>query len=406
MTRAWAFLDPATPGWPAEVDALWRRLELAGEAVVPGYFVKTTFVRLGGQLALDEGGAVALLFPRGLEDGRRVYTLRMHGPGDDGALAGLVAPARLVAYDHARPTALSYPATHHDSGGFDLGAPGRDELPAIRGLHQAIWGGGEAARYPDDLHSREFGPATSLVARREGRIVGFLLGFYRFGLPALAGLGLPHRLDLVVESQVMGVAPETRRHGLAATLKREQARLTMAQGLDLIHWTADPLQFPNAVLNFARLRAVAGEHYPAFYPFQNELNRVSASRLGVVWLPRSAWGRAGMAERPPAAGRDLGRYRGCALLNRGPDPLGAAGDAHLLDPELAEAPWLALEIPADWTALQRDDVALAARWRATSDALLVRHLGYAPGRYVVFDAAADGERRYLVLRRFEAGLLL
>jgi predicted GNAT superfamily acetyltransferase len=395
MTPGWSLLDPAAPGWPDQVDALWPRLDPAGGLAVPDYFVKTTFVKLGGRLAVDERGAVALLFPRGLEAGWRVYTLRMHGPGDAGALAAVLAPDRLVAYDPARPAALNYAATHAQAGGFDLGAPDHDELVAIRALHRAIWGGGEAARYPDDLHSREFGPATSLVARRDGRVVGFLLGFYRFGLPALAGLGLPHRLDLAVESQVMGVAPEARRYGLAATLKREQARLAMARGLDLIHWTADPLQFPNARLNFGKLRAVAGEHYPAFYPFQNELNRVPASRLGLVWLPRSARGRIGMADGPRAEGDGLARFPGCALLNDGPAPRGDPGGA----------PYLALAIPPDWTALQRDDVALAASWRATSDTLLARHLGFAPGRYLVVDAAAEGERRFLVLARFDLELL-
>jgi predicted GNAT superfamily acetyltransferase len=393
VTVAWALLDPDAPAWPERVNALWSRLDPA--VSVPDYFVKTTFVKLGGRLAVTESGAVALLFPRGLHGGRRVYTLRMHGHGDVDALAALLAPDQLSAYDPTRPAALSYVATHTEVGGFDVGAPAHDELAAIRTLHRAIWGGDETARYPDDLHSDEFGPATSLVARRDGRVVGFLLGFYRFGLPALANLALPHQLDLAVESQVMGIAPEARRYGLAATLKRAQARLVLARGLDLIHWTTDPLQFPNAVLNFGKLRAVAGEHYPSFYPFQNALNRVPASRLGLTWLPRSSWGRTGLADAPAAGGGDLARFPGCALLNDGPTPRG--------DPD--DAPYLALAIPRDWTALQHDDVALAAHWRTTSDELLARHLGVAPGRYLVVDAAAEGDRRYLVLQRFERGLL-
>lgn len=396
MSQSWTLLDPAAPGWPVQVDALWAGLDVAGGLAVPDYFVKATFARMGGLVAAGPGGTVGLLFPRDAEGGRRVYTLRLQGGGDPAALAALIAPDRLVAYDPAWPGGLTYAPTHGERGGFDIGAPGRDELGAIGALQGAIWGVGAEARYPADLHSAELGPATSLAARREGRVVGFLLGFYRFGLAALAGLGLPYRLDLAVESQVMGVAPEARRGGLAAALKREQARLAMTRGLDLIHWTADPLQYPNAVLNLARLGAVAGEHYTAYYPFKNELNRAPASRLGLVWLPRSARGAVGLADAPRPEGRGLGRFPGCARLNAGPEPLGDPG----------EAPFLALEIPADWTALQRDDLGLAAAWRAASDALLGRHLGFAPGRYLAVDAAAEGEARYLVLRRFEAGLLL
>ncbi|MEI8167441.1 MAG: GNAT family N-acetyltransferase [Chloroflexales bacterium] len=393
MSVVWAFVDPAAPAWLARVTALWSRLDPA--LSVPDYFVKTTFVKLGGRLAVAESGAVALLFPRGLDGGRRMFTLRMHGAGDMDALAALLAPDQFIAYDPTRPEALSYAATHTEVGGFAVGAPARDELAAIRTLHRAIWGGDEAARYPDDLHSHEFGPATSLVARRDGRVVGFLLGFYRFGLPGLASLGLPHQLDLAVESQVMGIVPEARRYGLAAILKREQARLALARGLDLIHWTTDPLQFPNAVLNFGKLRAVAGEHFPSFYPFQNALNRVPASRLGLTWLPRSAHGHMGLADAPVAGERDLARFPGCMLLNDGPTPRGDPG----------EAPALALNIPNDWTALQHDDVALASRWRTTSDELLARYLGVAPGRYLVVDAAAESDRRYLVLQRFTPELL-
>lgn len=402
MSPAWRLLDHTSPGWPGELQALYRRLAAAGAPLVPAYFVQTTFVKMGGRVAvLNDGDALlaaGLLFPRDRERGERVYTLRLHALGPLPADAALLAGAgRLVGGRvllHCPETALAPAATHGAAGGFDLGAPGADELAAIRELRAAIWGGGDEG-YPDDLHSPSFGPATSLVARRDGQLAGFLLGFHRFGLPALASLGLRHRLDLGVESQVMGVAPAFRRFGLAATLKRAQARQALARGLDLIHWTADPLQFPNAVLNFVKLRAVAGEFMPAFYPYQNALNRVSASRLGIAWLPRSARGATGLADAP-RPGTGLDRFPGCALLNDGPRARPAPDDA----------PHLALDIPADWTALQADDPALALAWRAASDALLARHIGYEPGRYVVGDAASDGERRFLVLHRFAEELVV
>lgn len=403
MTIRWTPLSHTDTGWPDAVDAHWARLAAAGAPLLPSYFVKTTFVKLGGRLLELRDGpellGVGLLFPRGLEDGARRFTLRLHAlaplPGDaelDAALAGLLAPDRATIY---RPEqGLSFAPSHAEMAGFDIGAPAQEELPAIRALHAAIWGRGEAG-YPDDLHSAEFGPGTSLAARRDGRLAGFLLGFHRFGAPAdLTALGGPHRCDLCLESQVMGVDPAYRRFGLAATLKRAQARAALARGVNLIHWTADPLQFANAVLNFGKLRAVAGALYPAYYPFQNELNRVAASRLGITWLLGSAHGRAGLEDRP-SAGRDLSRFRDLTVLNDGPIPRPAASDPA----------YIALEIPADWTELQRADPELAAAWRATGDALLGPRLGFAPGRYLVVDAAIDGPRRYLVAARFEPDLV-
>jgi predicted GNAT superfamily acetyltransferase len=412
MSQAWRLVEPDA----ALVATLWARLAPQGDALLPAHFVSATFARMGGRMAIAANGALGLLFPRSLllADGmrlpssagqnpqpkiqnptRRQYTLRLHGQADLAELAALLAPDEFVLHDPRQTERLSYPASHMPAGEFDLGAPAQAELAAIRALHAAVWGDDASARYPADLFSAEFAPATALVARRDNQLLGFLLGFYRFGLAALEGLALPWRSDLAVESQVMAVAPAARRSGLAATLKRTQARQTLAAGLDLIHWTADPLQYANAALNFGRLRALAGEHYADYYPFRNALNRLPAARLGLIWLPRSAHGSRGLHDDPTPIGGSLTRFPGCVKLNDGPQPRAGSTDA----------PWIALEIPADWTALQHADLALATRWRATSDTLLARYLGFAPGRYLISDVAGESARRYLVARRFTPELL-
>ncbi|MCX7791528.1 MAG: GNAT family N-acetyltransferase [Chloroflexaceae bacterium] len=407
MSLSWTVIPGDSATWVAEVDVLYALPAMAAQPLVPAYFVKTSFARMGGGLAVLHDGsdpaplAVGLLFPRAIVDGQPVYTLRLHVlgplPGTEElqtTLEPCLAPARVVIY--LPEAGRTFAATHTASGAFDIGAPSLAELPAIRRLRGVIWGLDESEAYPDDLHSAEFAPATSLVARHNGQVVGFLLGFFRFGLPALEGLALPYRLDLLVESQTMGVAAAHRSAGVAAALKREQARQALARNLEVIHWTADPLQFPNAVLNFTRLRAVAGEFYRAYYPFQNVLNRTTASRLGLVWLPRSARVQAALDGAPRNEQSGLGRFPGCAILNDGPHPRPCPPDA----------PHLALEVPADWTALQHDDPQVAAAWRAASDALLEACLGFAPGRYLIGDTAIEGGRHYLVAHRFDLGLLL
>lgn len=403
----YTLLNPNDAGWPAAVDALWAALGSPGEPTLfPPYFVKSAFVKLGGRLLAfqDEAGSLlgaGLLFPKAIVNGAPLYTLRLHAlgplPADSELIAAcqeLLAPARVALY---RPAdGQTFAPSHNDVHGFDVGAPEAGEMPAVDALQQTIWGGGPAEQYPDDMYSAEFGLGTALVARRDAELAGFLFGFVRFGeLGGLEALGLPYNTGLSIESQRMGVAPAYRRYGLAATLKRAQARQANARGIDIIHWTADPLQYANAVLNFGKLRAVAGEFYGSYYPFQNKLNRVSASRLSITWLIASARGRAGLSEAPRVEQRDLARFPACVVLNHGPEQIAApAGASHI-----------AVEIPADWTALQGDDPTLAVRWRATTDAILAAQLGFSSGRYLVVDAAAEGERRFLVASQFELGVL-
>ncbi|MEI7642763.1 MAG: GNAT family N-acetyltransferase [Chloroflexales bacterium] len=410
------FLDPTTPTWPAELASLWADLGAPHNPdLLPDYFVQTTFVRMGGRalrIADDDGlYGVALLFPRDVEGGRRVYTLRVSDL-ESGAEARY--GQRIRRYDNSvcaervghmlRPYAIipyrpsdarTYAATHRQFDVFDIGAPGAEELPSIRALRAAIWGTAPGVhQYPSDLYSAEFGPGTALVARTVGTLAGFLLGFYRFaGLDELERVGVDTALG--IESQMMGVAHNLRRAGLAAALKRAQATAALDRGIGVIHWTADPLQFPNATLNFHKLRAVAGEFYPAFYPFQNELNRVHASRFGITWLPTSAWGSVGRADRP-REDRHLARFPGCVILNHGPQIL----------TDSRGAPHIAVEIPVDWTALQRDDLAAATAWRAATDTILAEAVGFASGRYLIADVAMASERHYLVGHAFTPEMLV
>ena len=116
----------------------------------------------------------------------------------------------------------------------------------------------------------------------------------------------------------MGVDPAQRGRGLATALKSAQAEFARQAGIDIVNWTADPLQWPNAVLNFGRLRAVAFEFLPDYYAFRNDLNRVAASRVALTWLvdsPRVRRGLAGRGDEAVASLASLGARR----VNAGPE---------------------------------------------------------------------------------------
>lgn len=272
----------------------------------------------------------------------------------------------------------------------------------MRELQQQVWGSPPAYLYPSDIHSVEFGPGTSLVARVEGQPVGFLFGFVKFG-----GYSLPADWHdrfgggLRVESQALGVLPQYRGARIGFLLKKMQAQQALEKGIRLINWTVDPLQWPNAVLNFGRLRAIAFDFMPDYYPFRNELNRVVASRFGITWLAGSV--RVQQALELPAQST---HSPSVPVLDAGQEPdITRVNDEWRILTDRPDSQTIAIEIPADWTALQRADLDAAIRWRTATDRLFQQLVGHESGQYVITDVGTDGgARRYLIGRRIDARL--
>lgn len=377
-------------------------------ALMPSHYLHVILPKIGGcGLTVQRDGQTCgygYLFPREMEGDAPVYTLRYHRLADaptvdpdelTGQAARLLNPAcRVVFYD---PHAVhSYPTSHRVIGDLDIGRPSASEAEAARTIQQVVWNNPPEVLYPADMYSAEFGLATSLVARADGQTAAFLFGMTKFGgskLPALWQERLCHRLR--VESQTMAVLPAYRGKHIAFLLKRVQAEEALAKGIHIINWTADPLQFPNAALNFTRLGAVAYESHPALYAFHNELNQVAASRFSLTWLVGSHRVQRILSGSRPTTLVDLSRRAEIVRVNNGPEPI-------RLD---VDAPTIAFEIPADWTGLQARELPLAQRWRETTDQLFGNYLGAQSGRYIVTGTGADGARRYLIAERVTDDLL-
>jgi predicted GNAT superfamily acetyltransferase len=382
----------------------------------PGHFLKASFPKIGGRVVLlrANGQVVgfAFLFPRALSRGERVFTMRLHR-----ALPDFSTPAAEIADAVERvlgetvhfyePTAdLTFaPPLPPDQY---IGRPGADQAHEVRELQNRIWAPPSAdGLYPSDMHSLDFALGTSLLARLDGSTpAGFLFGFYKFGgasLPPL--LAERHPADFRLESQLMGVLHAYRRRSVAVDLKRRQAELAQVDGIHLVNWTFDPLQYGNAHLNFCRLGGVAFDFHPNYYDFANQLNVAPASRLSVTWLIRSArvhWALVGSGQ----TGIDLRYAPDVVRLNDGPERVATTNDA----------PHVAVEIPADWTGLQRAaataamegdarQLDLVLKWRNTTDEILGECVGVADGKYVLTGTGHDGDRRYLIGERIDDVLL-
>ncbi|MBI3958915.1 MAG: hypothetical protein HY328_08905, partial [Chloroflexi bacterium] len=398
-----------TGDWTAFVDESRTRLGgAANPTLMPAYYLYAVLPKIGGcgltVQSDDQTCGYGFLFPRGLEGDAPVYTLRYHrlsaAPWVDPdeltrQTAALLTPySRVIFYDPLTPK--SYAASHQIIGDLDFGRPDAAEAADVRAIQQVVWNNPPEILYPVDMHSREFALATSLVARADGQSVGFLFGMTKFGgaeLPRLWQERLRQRVRL--ESQTMAVLPAYRGRHIAFLLKKVQAEDALGQGIEIINWTADPLQFPNASLNFTRLGALAFETHPDLYTFRNELNRVAASRLSLTWLVGSRRVQERLSGAGGAAVVNLAERLEIVRVNDG--PTAARFDV--------DAPAIAFEIPADWTGLQRSDLPQAQRWREMTDQLFVYYLGSEVGRYIITGAGVDGERRYLLGERVDERLL-
>lgn len=399
-------LDTSGGLWHSEVDRLRTLLGAPhNPALLPAHFLKVTLTRIGGralQFELDGSRVgVGFLFPRALHGKTQVFTLRFHRfvpalPVDPGALCDAarkaLGGAEVVFYDADGPHRFEPGSWRLDEA--DLGQPSAAEAQAIRVLQAQIWGSEPDLLYPADIHSPDFGSARSFVARVDGQPAAFLFSFFKFG-----GSPLPDawqwrvRSDWRMESQTMGVDPAQRGRGLATALKSAQAEVARQAGIDVVNWTADPLQWPNAVLNLGRLRAVAFEFLPDYYAFRNELNRVAASRVALTWLVDSARVRTGIAE-------------GCGVVaNLASVGARKVNDGHEWESIDANAATLAVEIPHNWTALQAEDPEQAVRWRESTDRLFSQILGHQLGQYMLTGVAEEDARRYLIAERMTSSLL-
>ncbi|MFN8469285.1 MAG: hypothetical protein U0X20_27260 [Caldilineaceae bacterium] len=406
-------LDASSPRWGSEVERIGVELGAGhNPTLFPYHFLFVTLSKIGGHIAtFEESGrriGIGFLFPRGLQrnagEVRRAYTLRYHTllapeipvdiPNTVAACAAALGNGCSVVFfdPHA---AHSYAAAGIDIGPVNLGRPSAAEAEALRALQQQVWGSPPEFLYPSDIHSLDFGAGTSIVARVEGTLAGFLFGFYRLdGSPLPDDWGEKYNGSLRLESQTMAVLPAFRGLRIASLLKRVQAQQAWQEGIGVIHWTADPLQFPNAALNFGLLRAIAYEFSADLYPFRNDLNRVHASRLSLTWLVASR-----RVDDVPLVGSraevvDVSHRRQIPHINNGP----RSADLTRQDPLIA------IEVPLDWTALQQQDLNAALAWRQVTDEVLQHYIGSTPGKYAITGVGAAGDRRFLLAERVSPSL--
>jgi predicted GNAT superfamily acetyltransferase len=215
---------------------------------------------------------------------------------------------------------------------------------------------------------------TVLGAFDDDRMIGFLFGFL--------GLHADRRLKLC--SQTMGVLPEYRRRGVAGALKWAQRDRVLALGIDLITWTYDPLEAPNARLNLHTLGACANEYRRNVYGENfGELGRgLPSDRLLIEW-----WLKSDRVEGRAAGRGSESNAPGGPIVNRCTGE-GVERRIESIDLEL-DTPTVRVEIPPDIQATKQADMVLALDWRSKTRQIFE---AYFVRRYHAVDLLTTDER--------------
>lgn len=178
-----------------------------------------------------------------------------------------------------------------------------------------------------------------------GALVGVVFGFTSPTHIPGARNGLSHH------SHVAAVRPDFRGRGIGEMLKRAQRAAVLAQGINLMTWTFDPLEARNAYFNLHKLGAIARTFIVDCYgPMNDALNAgLPSDRFEAEW-----WLEGGSAFRTNLSA-------------------------------------LTVEVPRDFQALKRQDIQAAWRWRMETRARFQQLMaeGYAA---VDLEVEGDGAR--------------
>jgi predicted GNAT superfamily acetyltransferase len=225
----------------------------------------------------------------------------------------------------------------------------------------------EELRQCEELQSRVWGPEDVVRVPALVMVTALANGGFAFGAFAgdqivgfvLASPGLTEAGHVKQCSILMAVDPEWQNSGVGYRLKLAQREAALAQGLDLITWTFDPLASANSHLNLQKLGCVASRYFVDLYGTADRgLNAgLPTDRLLAEWWIR----KAAVADRlgnghpePPAEAPAVDKVA--------PDPRTGLPVLDGMDLDRGE-PLLLLEIPPSIRDIKLADLELARVWR-------------------------------------------
>ena len=244
------------------------------------------------------------------------------------------------------------------------------EMKALEKLQKEVWGWDDLDTMPlmNFIVTKEVG-GILIGAFDQEKPIGFVFGFVGYD-----------EGEIVFHSHMLAVLPEFREHGIGYRLKLAQRRQAMAKGFKCITWTFDPLQSPNAYLNFSKLGVIASKYKVNFYGEQtsSSLHRfIGTDRLWVSWFLESnrVKQRLECGSTAEPCKDDLANLM--SLVKKGADGWPQSPSVAVLTEER-----LMIEVPPDISRLQEQNPQLAVAWRNATRAAFTEALG---AGYIVED---------------------
>ncbi len=208
---------------------------------------------------------------------------------------------------------------------------------------------------------------------------------------------------IVHYSHLAGVIGEHRFKGIGFEMKLAQRDYVMSKGIDLVVWTYDPAQGPNAKFNISKLGAIVRKFHEDYYGrLDDEINRgMPTDRFEAEWWVCSRRVKLKLSGKLPS--RSLEYY-----LNKKPHiPITTtiSGDCRILKDLTIEgddeSPLVLVEIPGDINTLRAKCPEELMKWRMALRKVFQKYLN---GDYIVVDFVSEkmhGERRnfYVLWKR-------
>lgn len=152
---------------------------------------------------------------------------------------------------------------------------GQPELRDVEELQKEVWG------VPD----LEVVPLTQMAAAKAAG--GVLLGAFDGEILAGFAYGFVgcERGQMTHHSHMLAVKTDYRNYDLGRRLKYAQRERVLAQNINLMTWTFDPLQCLNAYFNFNKLGVFSNSYFINFYGQEaaSFLHQTGTDRLWVTW---------------------------------------------------------------------------------------------------------------------------
>ena len=358
------------------------------DQLLPYHFVAATLGKIGGKLFLEKDCFGYVLPGKDIDS----HTIRYYGNRP-------VFAALDNSYDYdVEKAKFEDFAEETISGDFGVRIVHPDRQTAIKArlLQKQIWGIHDNSQlYPVDLYNPRSGLATRLVVKSDSdEVQGFLFGFYGKGKKWLGDVKESANEITWIESQLLGVDPSVRKTGIAKLLKITQLKEAQAENIPLIHWTVDPLQFPNAKLNFNSLGGVAVEYYSDYYPVRNELNPLKTSRFGISWLTTSERANKFVKEKPKYPSyEELANTSGVKVVK----PIDENGNEFSAESWTPKGSLLLIQIPTNWTDLLKNSIQQASIWRRSSDRIFSKIIGAEEGKYIITGVISNKNENFAYL---------